>query len=33
MKFTPVRIDENPMMKAPSTIGMTYEFEIVEYGV
>ena len=33
MKFTPVRIDENPMMKAPSTMGMTHEFVSVEYGV
>ena len=33
MKFTPVRIEENPMMNAPRIIGMTIEFVVVLYGV
>ena len=27
MKFSPVRIDENPVMKTPAAVAMTYELE------
>ena len=34
MKFRPVRIDENPVMKTPMPVSMTLEFEAsVLYGV
>ena len=33
MKFSPVRIDENPLIKMPKPTAMTYVFEnVVLYG-
>jgi hypothetical protein len=33
MKFKPVRIDENPLMKIPTPVAMTYDSrKVVLYG-